>query len=718
MTTNLVIVESASKAKTIQKYLNDAPELRSMGAWRVMASLGHIVDLPAKEMAVDTKTWKVTYETIKAKVKTVKALRDAVKASSKVFLASDPDREGASIAKHLQKVLKLPANVPRLLFHEITPSALVRAVLNPSCIDENLVSAQETRRILDRVVGYELSPLLWRRFSTSSLSAGRVQSAALKLIVDRAQAQESHVHEPYWILYGTFVPPTGEALETRAYYTTNLATWNEHDAQTLLTSLSTSDATWRASFTKKESSKSPPAPFATSSLQQEAYSRYGIPAKRTMQLAQALYEAGHITYMRTDSLTISKDAQSAIVAYIKSDIGPDWAQPRAFKTKAANAQEAHEAIRPTQPNRVALEPSESITEQHMKLYKLIWQRSIASQMVPAKYADVVVAIVPSDAKLLPDGTTFRGTHSILTHLGYLRVYSPEQKVDSVALAKWDAQTATDVVVSRFKAEGDVTRPPAQYNEPLLVKALEKHGIGRPSTFATIVDKLFSKNYVAKGMNPQSSHEVTHYSCEIGTPITPITQVVVVGGKESDRMIPTSLGRRVNEYLQGITPFLLDVTFTADMENDLDRIARGDVKESSILDEFYKKFQSTVDKAKVDQKMAPKSEKVASTKPTKPTKPMREFHDLQSSVVQTRFGLALFHEPTNKFVSLSSFIEWRNTTIQDMTSKDVRFLQALPLTHENGNQVAIGRYGLYVKDANGKNQRLPRHEWDIIYDSFE
>lgn len=733
MQTNLVIVESASKAKTIQKYLNAAPELSHMGTFKVMASLGHIVDLPSKEMAVDTSTWAVKYETIRAKYKTVKALRDAVKAASTVFIASDPDREGASIAKHLQKTLKLPPNVPRLLFHEITPRALVAAVLNPGTIDENLVAAQEARRILDRVVGYELSPLLWRRFATSTLSAGRVQSAALKLLVDRANAQETHTPEPYWILHGYFTPPTGEILETRAYThaSANLATWNEHDAQELLASLSktrtkNTHTHWSATFSKKETTKSPPAPFATSTLQQDAYTRYGIPAKRTMQLAQALYEAGHITYMRTDSLSISKDAQTTILSHIKASIGPEWAQARSFKTKAANAQEAHEAIRPTQPSKETLEANETITTQHIKLYTLIWQRTVASQMIPARYAEVTVTVTPSSA--FP--AVFRGTHSILTHQGYLLVYSPDLKVNAASLAKWDGflteAGGTLVDPTEFKAKGDFTSAPSQYNEPQLVKALEKHGIGRPSTFATIVDKLFSKTYIAKGGNTQSSQEIRHYSCvPDGTGnVDMCTEALVLGGKETDKMVPTKLGHRVNEYLNGITPYLLDVAFTASMENDLDLIARGEAQEKDILNVFYEKFHPSVEHAQETATQAKTEKKTKNTaKPTKPATPkpsksLRDFQELETSVVQTRFGLALFHSPSNKFVSLGPFIEWRNITVPDMTSKDARFLLALPIAMPNSSQLAIGRYGLYIKDANGKNQKLHKNEWDRYYEAFD
>jgi len=729
----LVIVESSSKAKTIQKYLNAAAELKSIGPFKVVASLGHVVDLPLKELAVDTKTWAVTYQPLKAKEKTIKALRDAVKQADRVFLASDPDREGESIARHLQTLLKLPPNTPRLQFHEITPRALVQAVLKPSAIDEKLVAAQETRRILDRVVGYELSPLLWRRFATSSLSAGRVQSAALKLLVDVAMKQDAHVPEPFWVLNGTFHADESEPFETRAYTGDSLATWDdEASARALLQRIEKNNkkTTWHASYEKKATTKSPPAPFTTSSLQQEAYARFSFPAKRTMQLAQALYEAGHITYMRTDSMTLSNDAQSQIIAYIKEEFGDEWQMARTYKTRAQNAQEAHEAVRPTDARANQVPVTEAITSAHAKLYKLIWQRAVASQMVPATYLNITVKVTSTPNQ--PAQMHFHGTHSLLTFPGYLRVYAPDQKPDKAALAKWDAAHTAPIPVSpiAFKAEGDVTRPPSQYNEPQLVKALEKHGIGRPSTFATIIDKLLAKNYVLKGANPQTTHDVNHYTLVVKSgdarAVTQESAAILVGGKETDRMVPTSLGKRVTEYLNSITPSMLDTKFTATMEEDLDRIARGDVKEKTVLNAFYKDFHPDVEKALAEaraqaekNKKEPKiaKAKVKAEMPAKPTNALREFEKLGAYVVQTKYGLALLHVPTKKFVSLPSFIAWRNTTIQDLSAKDVKFLLALPLPRPDGSSIALGRYGLYVKDAQGKNQRLPRPEWDAIYEEF-
>lgn len=782
MATNLVIVESAAKAKTIQKYLNEAGELKHLGQFKVMACLGHVRDLPKDDLGVDTQTWAASYTTLPEKYKTVKALKEAAVGASRVYLASDPDREGASIAKHLQELLKLSKSAPRLVFHEITPAALVHAVLHPTTVDAQLVAAQETRRILDRVVGYELSPLLWRRFrgAGSGLSAGRVQSAALKLLVDRAAEQASHTPTPYWVLHGSFTTgtaATGNAIDTRAHdaRTGKLVAWSHEDIQERLRVLAkrAGKVTWTASFEGSDTFKKPPPPFTTSSLQQEAYNRYGIPAKRTMQLAQTLYEAGFITYMRTDSTAIAKEAQAAILRVVRDTFGDSAAQPRAYKTSVANAQEAHEAIRPTKPahTRACLEElermNERLTPAHLKLYGLIWSRAVASQMVPAKYATCSVTVTPSE-DILGD-CVLQGQHSVLVEPGFLAAYAERVAERGAEGAgghsvgaidqQWQALLAKKearVTCQQLEAKGNVTQAPSQYNEPQLVKMLEKHGIGRPSTFATILDKLVAKGYVAKGCNPQSTHEVTHYKLRLGAgagagAIEPSTEVIVCGGKEADKLVPTSLGQRVNDYLKGIAPFLLDTQFTAEMEADLDRISNGAAAKEAVLNSFYGKFHPVVAGAQEEQKrvgsearVAAQSEKprtepsvgkkrargsgkqvakAAGGKPASasPTKaPLRDFPAVDAAVLQTRYGLALFHRPSERFVSLAPFLEWRKVTLEDLTERDARFLVALPLPLPGGGPnrtVALGRYGLYVKDGD-KNVRLPRSEWDGIYNAFE
>jgi DNA topoisomerase-1 len=452
--------------------------------------------------------------------------------------------------------------------------------------------------------------------------------------------------------------------------------------------------------------------------------------------------------MRTDSVTLSKDAQGEILEHIKAEISEEDAQARQFKTKTVNAQEAHEAIRPTKVHmdvaaaQDEFSGAENLTAAHWKLYDLIWRRTVASQMAPAKYVEVAVTVT---SKVLPEGVAFRGVASIMTEPGYLKVYSvksAEGTADAkAALAKWApylAKGTAPMTPLAFAANGDVKRPPSQYNEPQLVKALEKRGIGRPSTFATILDKIQGRGYVCKGANPQSSHDTTSFSVDPKTKgVTTTKGVLIVGGKETDCMLPTNLGKRISGYLETAVPLLIDMEFTARMEADLDRIATGVAKQKDVLDEFYRDFRPLIDTAIAEQKGALRSEVVegvvangkgkaikaikgkkgaAFDANSKPKNALREFPQHDAYVMQTKYGLAILHAATKRFVSLAPFMEWRKTTPPALTDKDVRFLLALPFEHTKGT-VHIGRYGLYVKGLEGKNDRLEKAEWEAIYDAF-
>lgn len=713
----LVIVESAAKAKTIQKYLNGIPELKKYGEFKVLASFGHINDIPVKEMGVDLRTWEATYVPIPGKTKVISQLRKAVQEADTVFIASDPDLEGEAIASHLQKELRIPT-AKRITFREITKAAIKEAVQNPTIVDKNKVAAQESRRILDRVVGYELSPLLWRRFSTSRLSAGRVQSAALKMLVDRVKQAQEHTPTPYWELKGAFNVSGAELVGTA-----HEAVWdNQPDILKFMKGLNKTAWTsgWTARFTKTASKQHPSAPFVTSTLQQEAYNRLGIPAKRTMQLAQGLYEHGYITYMRTDSTNMSEEALKQINNYVTTTFGASMVYPRIFKTRAANAQEAHEAIRPSNVQTRANDIDEKdFTPTHKKLYDLIWRRAVASQMAPALYTNVNFSITTT---CIPN-LDFRGKHSILVEEGYLKVYSPDQKAAPESLQAWETLLQAgeaDVRARRFEANGDVTRPAGFYNEPMLVKALEKEGIGRPSTYATIIDKLFSKDYVIKGMAPQVTVQVPTFRTSSKTKQLEQEDITLsVGGKDSDRMIPTNLGERVSEYVSNVVPFLVDTTFTSSMEDNLDLVGEGRQTKKELLDQFYGKFHKSIEVAAEEQKKhQPTKEQKAAAKKTEPTSPrniLREFDKFKTNVVQTRFGPALFVAPEKRFVSVAPFMTWREKTIETLTEKDIKFLLGLPVKVAGSTrEIHIGPYGLYVKDGK-TNLRLPKELWDDIYE---
>jgi DNA topoisomerase-1 len=710
---NLVIVESAAKAKTIQKYLNSIPQIKDYGTFVVHASFGHINDLPQKEVGIDKDTWTATYVPIEGKRELIKKLQSEVKKSDVIYLASDLDMEGEAIAFHLQDVLHIPkTKMHRITFNEITKSALLAAVTHPRNVDMNMVNAQEARRMLDRVVGYELSPLLWRRFATGKLSAGRVQSAALKMIVDRAHDATSHTPEPFWEIDGTFISKDlKDPLQAKAFYNGKVAMWDEEKSIVAVMRhlwKRNVKAEWIADFTQKESKRNPPPPFVTSSLQQEAYTRFGLPAKKTMQIAQSLYESGYITYMRTDSPAISNDAQQAIIQYLEETYGTALIQARVFKAKAANAQEAHECIRPANVHKMGKDLA--LDGIQKKLYDLIWRRTIASQMVPAVYADMCFTISSKECEY-----QFVGKISILKEEGYLLVYSPETKSNKKELEKWGHKQVI-VTPTAFKAQGDVTKPKSLYNEPALVKMMEKEGIGRPSTYASIVDKLFSKGYVTKGTNPQTTVHVNSYIWSKGkTAIQKEEETVVVGGSGTDFFVPSGLGERVIEYLDEVVPELLNVKFTSHMEDELDDISGGNKGKTEVLTAFYRPFNKAVQDAikhqKEEAKKRPKKEKQPAE--LKPSNVLRDFERIGVQVVQTRYGPALFNEREKRFASVMPLLTWRRKTIDELSEKEVMFVMSLPRKYEGTTrELAMGRYGLYVKDTNGNiNMRLKKELWD-------
>ena len=710
---NLLIVESASKAKTIQKYLNSIPELVALGSWEVMASLGHIMDLPSKQMGIDFETWKMTYMPLDKKKELMRKIKKAADAAQAVYLASDPDREGEAIADHLKRLVGGHKNVLRATFNEITKDAIKYAVLNPRTIDQQLVDAQETRRIMDRVVGYEASPLLWRRFTSSGLSAGRVQSAALCLAMERLRDIEKHETAPCWTIEGLFKikDPMSALLhkdKERVVYS------SESDMMQMIEALGKlQKSVWRIDVSQKESIRNAPPPLTTSSMQQEAYKKHGLPLKSTMRIAQSLYEEGFITYMRTDSTIISKDAQAAITSYVGERFGEEMVQPRQYASKAANAQEAHEAIRPTRFD-VLSKDLNDLSPTHNKLYDLIWRRAVASQMKAAKYAQLTYSLSTGDLK----GYSFNGSHDVLIERGYLEVLNPELKENpkSLDVLKKSIGSPMNITILECCAIGDVIRPPSLFTESTLVKALEKHGIGRPSTYASIIDKLFDKGYASKGLNPQIDIAINQYRLDIASnPPMLSTELkeIHIGGTETDRIVPSSLGLRVCDYLKETVPLIVEIPFTAAMETELDSIAQGTKNMKSVLDDFYGKFHGQVTSAQLAIKAAPKERKTkdASAAPTSTPTFLRTFPELGYNIVQTRFGMALFEPNAKKYYSIAPYMEWKKKEMADLSEHDVQFITSLPRAIQGTDNVFLemGRYGLYLKKG-ANNYRLPRESW--------
>jgi len=581
----LVIVESPAKAKTIGKYLG--------GGYTVKASMGHIRDLPKSSLGVDVDDdFTPKYLVPRDKAKIVKELKQSVQRAREVILATDPDREGEAIAWHLVQATEAGGKpVHRVVFHEITPEAVSEAVAHPRPIDANLVDAQQARRVLDRLVGYGVSPLLWKKVKRG-LSAGRVQSAALRIIVDREREVLAFVPREYWTLDAELAKQTGAPPRPQDQFKATLHRVNGKKAE-LATGWETQEivtgldgAAYRvASVTSREAQRRPSAPFTTSTLQQEASRKLGYAVRRTMQIAQDLYEGidlgadgteGLITYMRTDSTNVAASAQQAARAVISVRFGPEYVPERTplYTKKSKGAQEAHEAIRPTSPQRDPASVKAFLTPQQFRLYQLIWQRFIASQMRPAILDQTTVEVAAGKPELIaPTGDKkdvpflFRASGSVIKFRGFMAVYQAgrdEGDTDELEQGALPALAEGEALdLRRLLPAQHFTQPPPRYTEASLVKALEEQGIGRPSTYAPTVATLQARAYVAV---------------------------------EEKKLAPTELGMVVNDLLVEHFPSLFDVGFTSRMEEELDEIAVGDRAWVPTLRDFYGPFNATLEQA--------------------------------------------------------------------------------------------------------------------------
>lgn len=568
MSKNLVIVESPAKAKTIEKYLGKD--------YTVKSSFGHIRDLPKKGMNIDIEhNFAPNYEINSDKKKVVAELRKEAKAATDVWLASDEDREGEAIAWHLTQTLKLdPKKTKRIVFHEITKTAIENAIKTPRTVDLSLVDAYQARRVLDRLVGYELSPVLWKKIRTG-LSAGRVQSVAVRLIVEREREIREFQPESSYKVVAIF---TVDGQELKAELATKLAT--KDDANTFLQAAAQAIYTV-ADIAQKPGSRNPSAPFTTSTLQQEAARRLGYSVKQTMNLAQRLYESGLITYMRTDSTILSGFAIKAAEEYIKKSYGDNYHQVRQFKTKNESAQEAHEAIRPTDFNNLQA----GADSQQQKLYQLIWQRALASQMAPAQTekTEISIALSNREEKLLAKG-------EILKFDGFMKVYGgikddtllpPVTKGQQLDL---DNMTATETF----------SRPPARFSEAALVKKLEELGIGRPSTYASTISTIQARDYIEKSDLEGTERKVQTLTL-IGGAIAE-EETTEITGADRNKLLPTHLAEVATDFLVKYFPSVVDYDFTANVEADFDKVAEGKESWEKMIGHFYKDFHPLVEAA--------------------------------------------------------------------------------------------------------------------------
>lgn len=548
---HLVIVESPTKAKTITKFLPSNYE--------VLSSYGHVRDLPKSDIGVDTEKDFEPHYVIPTKArKNLTILKKAAKNAKDVILATDEDREGEAISWHLIEALGLKDGdgkpTKRIVFHEITKTAILEALNNPREINENLVNAQQARRILDRLVGYKLSPFLWKKIMRG-LSAGRVQSAALRIIVAREKEVEAFKPQEYWSIEALFPYPA-------SLYSKNDNTLDkfdipfQKDAHAIVKDLDGATYTI-ASIVRKEHKRNPLPPFTTSTLQQSASRRLGYSARRTMMLAQNLYERGYITYHRTDSLSIASSALRAVEDFIVNKLGKEfWAgKPRLFKTKSKGAQEAHEAIRPSDPTKRP-EDIKKMEGPQLKMYELIWSRFVASQMAPAIFDSTTVTITANGSS--KDTYAFRAHGSIMKFEGFLRVY--KMKIEEHELPELEESQA--LPLQELVPSQHFTQPPARYSEAQLIKTLEEHGIGRPSTYAGIVSTLEMRHYVERN--------------------------------EDKRFVPTEIGTMVDAILVEHFPKIVDLEFTAKVEQQLDNIAHGEEKWQDVLHEFYDPFEKNLE----------------------------------------------------------------------------------------------------------------------------
>jgi DNA topoisomerase-1 len=576
MAKNLVIVESPAKAKTIEKFLGKD--------FRVESSYGHIADLPSKELGIDVDgDFSPKYVVSDDKKPVVKKLKALAKKAEMVWLARDEDREGEAIAWHLKEQLELKEeNTKRIVFHEITKNAILKAVDNPRDIDYNMVNAQQARRVLDRLVGYELSPVLWRKVK-GGLSAGRVQSVAVRLIVERERSILDFNTETHYKVVAEFSNTEGKKF--KAAIPKNFDT--KKTAENFLNSCAKADFSI-ADLTKKPAKKSPAAPFTTSTLQQEASRKLGFPVGKTMQVAQRLYEAGLITYMRTDSLNLSVDARNAAEEEITNYYGAEYSKQRVFKTKSKGAQEAHEAIRPTSMKMHAIDTEYDQT----RLYDLIWKRTLASQMSDAQLERTNVKIENSE-----NSKIFTANGEMIKFEGFLKVYlegtDNEDEEQAGMLPNLKVKDQLDYTF--MNATQRFTSPPYRFTEASLVKQLEELGIGRPSTFAPTISTVQKRGYVAKGEN--EGLERAYHQLILANGTVKSEALTEKTGSNKNKLVPTDIGNIVNDFLVANFSNILDFGFTARVENSFDDISEGDEDWIEMIKGFYTKFHDNVEDVK-------------------------------------------------------------------------------------------------------------------------
>lgn len=678
MQKNLVIVESPAKAKTIEKFLGKD--------FKVMSSYGHIRDLKKKEISIDDKTLEPEYEIPEEKVKLVEDLRGKAANAETVWLASDEDREGEAISWHLCEVLGLDKDkTNRIVFHEITQPAILDAIEHPRHINMNLVNAQQARRVLDRLVGFKLSPVLWRKVKPA-LSAGRVQSVAVRLIVEREREIQNFTTEPYYSVSGVFAiaNPDGSASEVKAQLSKRFKT--ESEVTEFLEKCKTTTFTVET-ITKKPMKRTPAPPFTTSTLQQEAARKLGYSVSQTMMIAQHLYESGRITYMRTDSVNLSQLCLNASKKEIIDLYGENYSKTRKYHTSSKGAQEAHEAIRPSYMEKSNIEGS----AQEKRLYELIWKRTIASQMADAEIEKTTITIKSDDIE-----EVFTAQGEVVKFDGFIKVYressDEDESSEDYSHSLPAMKEGQELVRREILATERFSVGPQRYTEASLVHKMEELGIGRPSTYAPTISTIQQREYVMKGDKKGEERFYSIYQLK-GKQITQKTRKEMVGS-DKGKLIPTDIGTVVNDFLMENFSEIMDYNFTAKVEQDFDKIAEGNEQWKDMMKQFYKSFEPTVEETMNSRQKFKAGERLLGNDP-KSGRPVYVKIGRFGPVVQIGSS-----EDKDKplFAQLPKELSMETITLEEAVE-----LFKLPreLGDFEGSAVSVGagRFGPYVKHEN-------------------
>ena len=709
----LVIVESFTKTNTIKKYLNDKNVI-------VTYSSGHIYNLPKDKLGFDTTTWALDY--IKTNPKVISNIRECVVKSDIIYIATDPDLEGETIAYNIKdSIADLIKNKKcyRISFNEITETAVKAAISNPREIDLNIVNAQETRRIVDRMIGYKVSPILWSKFNKNYLSSGRVQNAALIMCINQRNKILNSEILQRWNIECKFI------FDKKDKKNSLIGSLINHDnidnfeiARSIMEKLKT-NVKYSIKYDIKNHTVSPPPPYTTTTMQQDCYNKYKWNAKITMKYAQDLYENGLISYIRTDSVNISNDAKNIIINYIKNaydacaGAGADkYAKYRSFKSKINNAQEAHEAIRITNPNIISCNGTGtgagtgqgtgtgSLSSNHDKLYDMIRKRTLASLMSDAIYTDIVMLMTSSLSE--NKEYLFKSTRSFMTFEGFKIVYGDKTE-DYEEFTKMLGNNPV-CYSYEYKSNGFIDNIPSLYNEVQLIKQLEKEGIGRPSTYASIIDKLLEKKYVEIGKNPQQEYNITSFiKNNKSDDIITETKKINLGGNSKDLLIPTELGINVIEYIFDVMPYLCDLKFTSKMEDDLDDIINMKNNKKNILDDIYSKISKSL-------QALPTASVASVASGPGGQKNKAEYKD---GFITTRYGPCYYNKSSNSYTNIDSYLKWKKKAFEDLNDADLAFISSLPKAVIHSGKpfkLHIGRYGLYLKDDNNVNHKLEKKLW--------